>query len=102
MRRRAPIMVRSAYVSQENCRELLGVDARRFLELVVPLCAGHVTPLGKLRLVPLDVAEERLHARARHQEPDDGESVDDDHDDDAPQPESMDEVLAAIGKRRTA
>ena len=98
MRRREPVVVRAAFVSQENCRELLGIDARRFLELLLPLCTGHVTPLGKLRLVPLGVAEDRLQAHARDGDP----TGDDDQRELEPQPETADEVLAMLGRRRTA
>lgn len=97
---RTPIAVQAAFVSQENCAALLGVNPRRFLEHVVPLCGGHVVKLGKLRLVPLDVAIAKLRALASS---DDVEGIDlTRDDDDDPQPQTADDVLRALGKTRAA
>jgi hypothetical protein len=70
---RAPVVVRAAYVSQETCRELLGIDARRYLELLVPLCRGDVAlehlarlVLALLRGLGVELgALTRCHARRR-------------------------------------
>jgi len=42
-------------VSHLTCLSVLGIDERRFLELLVPHCHG-VARLGRLRLVPIEEA----------------------------------------------
>jgi hypothetical protein len=88
---RPPVALRASFVSQENCFAVLGVDPRRYLERVVPLCRGHVIALGKLRLTPIDVAEEKLCEMAATPSADD---------DDECQPRSVNEVLRAVGRAR--
>lgn len=61
---RPPIAVQPVFASQLNCEQLLGVNSRRYLDIFLPLCAGHVIPLGKLRLVPLEVAVDALRSMA--------------------------------------
>ena len=85
-------------VSQLTALSLLGVDGRRFLERVVPLCGGHVVPLGNLRLVSLDVAEAALHAIA--DAGDDVQAAEDGVGDLDEQPDTLDAVLAHVGRRR--
>ena len=91
LKARPAIAMRASFVSQENTRELLGIDARRFLERVVPLCRPSVTALGKLRLVPIDVAEEAIRRLASAE-------VETSTDGDDPQPETAAAVLSALGK----
>ncbi|HSY22819.1 MAG TPA: hypothetical protein VK841_11925 [Polyangiaceae bacterium] len=93
-RPRAVVSVTAAMVSQLTCLQLLGVDPRRYLDEVVPRCKGDVTSLGQLRIVPLDIAVAALRRLALT---DQGEE--------AParverQPETADEVLAALGLER--
>ncbi len=52
---RSPIAIAPATVSQLSSLQTLGVDERRFLELVVPKC-GHVSKLGRLRVVEVEEA----------------------------------------------
>jgi hypothetical protein len=100
---RPAVVIRPAFVSQETCLQVLGVDARRYLELVLPACAGQVTRLGKLRLVPLDAAEVALRALAAAGDDVDGAAVDAaEHEEAVRQPQTVDEVLAAVGRRRIA
>jgi len=100
---RPPVALRASFVSQENCFAVLGVDPRRYLERVVPLCRGHVIALGKLRLTPIDVAEEKLRDMAATPSADvsvpDGDE-DQDDDEDEGQPRSVNEVLRAVGRAR--
>ena len=87
-------------MSQENCFAVLGVDPRRYLDRVVPLCRGHVVSLGKLRLTPVDVAEEKLRELTTIQG--DTERFGSERDDDEDQPRSIDDVLRAVGRERTS
>lgn len=98
VRPRPAVALRASFVSQETSLQLLGVDARRYLDLVVPLCKGAVVSLGKLRLVPLDDAEAALRGLASN---DSTSSEVDDDDVRVGQPETVDAVLAAIGRVRT-
>jgi hypothetical protein len=106
LRPRQPVAVAAAYVSQLTCLQLLGIDARRYLETVVPRCKGDVVPLGKLRLVPLDVAVLRLRELAASDDDEhrgvaaDASEVDVEAEDD--QPTSVDAVLRRLGKERVA
>ncbi|HSY24213.1 MAG TPA: hypothetical protein VK841_18930 [Polyangiaceae bacterium] len=97
LRARAPVVVAPAMVSQLNSEPTIGIDPRRFLDHLVPLCKGDVTKLGKLRLVPLDVAVEALRRLAETGEGDDAESGEPTE----RQPETADAVLAALGMERT-
>jgi hypothetical protein len=101
---RPPVALRASFVSQENCFAVLGVDPRRYLERVVPICQGHVIALGKLRLTPIDVAEEKLREMAAAPSVDasapDSDEHQDDDDEDEGQPRSVNEVLRAVGRAR--
>jgi len=88
---RAPVAIAPAMVSQLNCEPLLAVDPRRYLDLVLPLCKGHVIPVGKLRLVPLDVAVDALRGLTVYGD-DEAPPADDPR-----QPETAEAVLAALG-----
>ena len=97
IRPRGVVPLAAVFVSQETCLAVLGVDARRYLELVVPLCKGDVSAIGKLRLVPLDVAEAAIRALAKagDNETDDGAAAVD-----PGEPRTVDEVLARLGWER--
>lgn len=98
---RPPVALRAAFVSQENCFAVLGVDPRRYLDRVVPLCRGHVVALGKLRLTPLDVAEEKLREVAAAQSSE-AAGAECGEDKDPDQPASINDVLRAVGRARTS
>lgn len=102
LRPRAPVAIAAAMVSQLNCEALLGMDSRRYLDLLLPICKGAVVRLGKLRLIPLDVAVARLRALSTVAPVDAPVAGDGDDQDQDPQPESADAFLASIGRRRTA
>jgi len=87
---RPAIAVRPSFVSQENTLVVLGVDARRYLEHVVPLAHDTVVRLGKLRLLPIDVAESALLRLASTSPA--GDATDDE------QPSTAGEVLAVLGR----
>lgn len=97
LRQRPRVVVASVLVTQLNCEAVIGVNARRYLEIVVPLCNGHVVSLGKLRAIPVDVVLEKLRSRAID---DTGktEPTFDDHE----QFDTPDAVLARIGMRKSA
>jgi hypothetical protein len=60
-----------------------------------------VIALGKLRLTPIDVAEEKLREMAATPSADvSAPDGDEDHDDDECQPRSVNEVLRAVGRAR--
>lgn len=95
---RPPIVVAPTHVSQLTCRELLGIDARRFLEFVrsrsIPAAR-----VGKLVVAELaDVRESLRDLRAEVSAVPETESHESGTDDD--QPETVDEVLRLIGERR--
>lgn len=93
---RSPQLVAPVLVTQLNCEAVIGVNERRYLESVLPLCEGHVIEIGKLRAVPVDVLLEKLSARvALVAERPSVERT-------APQPTSADDVLADLGLRRSA
>jgi hypothetical protein len=96
MKPRPPVIVGAAMVSQLNSLPLLGVDPRRFLDLVVPACC-QVVPLGRLRIVSLDDAIEALRSLAN----DGAKTAEEGRRCDALQPETVDQVLAALGMERT-
>ncbi len=76
---------------------LLGLCARKFLEVVVPKCAGLVVRVGRTVLVPFEVAERTLLAMATE---DGGCGVPEI--DDEGQPASVDALLASVGVRPRA
>jgi hypothetical protein len=93
VRPRAPVAVAAAYVSQLTSLQLLGVDPRRYLDVVVPACRPEVAHVGKLRLVELARAVEALRAMAPETDERPATIEDEDR-----QPETAAEVLAALGK----
>lgn len=94
LRPRPPVPVAAAMVSQLTALALLGVDPRRYLDLVIPKCSGHVTALGKLRLVPLDIAVAKLSELAAG----DGAPISDEANEVDDQPTTAAGVLAALGR----
>jgi hypothetical protein len=97
-RPRAPVAMRPSFVSQENCAAILGVNARRYLERVVPRCKDRVISVGKLRLIAIDDAEAALRGLAASA----GTSSDDEGDEPQErQPQTTEEVLAMLGLERT-
>jgi hypothetical protein len=89
-------------VSQLNCQPLLGIDDRRYLEQLLPLCKGHVAPLGRLRLVPVAVAMAAIAKLAAStsasNEERDEITIEEQDDDNAPR--TADEALARLGVRK--
>jgi hypothetical protein len=77
---------------------LLGLCARKFLDVLVPRCREDAIRVGRTILLPLDVAEAALRAiPASPQAPLEeaaSEGVD--------QPTSVEAVLASVGMRRRA
>ena len=59
---RPPIVVRASFVSQDSSPALLGLCARKFLEVLVPRCREDAVRVGRTVLIPLDVAEAALRA----------------------------------------
>jgi hypothetical protein len=96
IRPRPPVTVGAAMVSQLTSLPLLGIDARRYLDHVVPLCGEAVVRLGKLRLVPVDVAVTVLQGLAAPQDA----ATEPDGPNDDEQPRSIDDVLARVGLER--
>ena len=95
---RPPVVVRPSFVSQDSSPALLGLCARKFLDVLVPRCAGNVVRVGRTVLIPLEVAEGAL--RALSTGGDDGTSST--AADDTVTPISVDAVLATVGMRRNA
>lgn len=91
---REHVIVAAALVTQINCEAVLGIDARRYLERVLPLCRGHVISIGKLRAVPVAVALAKLQELPSSDEPTPLVLED--------EPTSADDVLRRIGMRRSA
>jgi hypothetical protein len=89
--------VSPATVSQLTSLAILGVDERRFLELLVPRCK-RVAHVGRLRLVPLDEAMRALATLANDATPPMPGGNDDPGDE--RQPETVDDFLAVMGLRR--
>jgi hypothetical protein len=96
---RAPVVVRPAHVSQLNCEAILGIDPRRFLELLVPRCA-HVSIVGKLRVISVEDADDALRSLATDSSELAATEVDVNGDDD--EIGTADDVLRRLGRRRTA
>lgn len=88
---RPPSVVAPLLISQLNCESICGIDARRFLELL-PRLSVTVAKIGKLRLVDA----ERFRAQVLAAADDPALAL---RDDSHLQPESVEEVLAAIGRR---
>lgn len=92
----APVAVAVATLSQLTSLALLGIDPRRFLDIIIPRCP-HVAHVGRLRIVPLDDAIEVL--RGLSGDNDDGDEVEADGE---RQPQTADAVLGALGMERVA
>jgi len=95
LRPRPPVALSAAMVSQLTSLPLLGIDPRRYLDLVVPLAREHVIAIGKLRPLPLDVAVEALRGLAAGDEQPAEPAADEPR-----QPETGDDVLRALGLER--
>ncbi|MGH7439084.1 MAG: hypothetical protein ACRENE_25630 [Polyangiaceae bacterium] len=78
---------------------MLGLSARKFLEVLAPRCAGDVVRVGRTVLIPLDAAEGALRAMSTRGENGDLDATADDNDANS---HSVDAVLATVGMRRTA
>jgi hypothetical protein len=96
---RPPVVARPSFVSQDSSPALLGLSARKFLEVLVPKCAGDVVRVGRTVLIPLDAAEGALRALSMGREDNDLDAT---GDDDSVTPISVDAVLATVGMRRTS
>ena len=93
-----PVVVRPSFVSQDSSPALLGLCPRKFLDVLVPRCAGDVVRVGRTVLIPLDVAEGALRALSTGGDDDTKSTANDD----TLTPTSVDAVLATVGMRRTA
>ena len=104
VRPRAPVVVAPLAVSQLNCEAVAGINARRFLDWLAAHPAIPRARVGKLVLVEASVLLAHLAELATGgDERDDGDR--DDERDDKPAnvtPDTVDGVLAALGRRRTA
>ena len=98
MRPHAPVVTAAQFVSQLSCAALLGVDPRRFLDVVVPLCRPDVVHVGKLRLIEVARAVDVLRGMVAG----DGAEGPTTDEDEPGQPETAEEVLAALGLERVA
>jgi hypothetical protein len=91
---RPPMVVRPSFVSNETCLTVLGMIPRKFLETIVPKCAG-VTRVGRTVLVEIDEAERVVR--------DLGVTVNDmEPTEDTGQPMTEAEVLADLGLERAS
>jgi hypothetical protein len=79
-----------------NCEATLGIDPRRFLEVLVPHCAN-VATVGKLRVVSIEDADEALRSLAKSSA-ESAATEDADADEDL----TTDQFLAKLGRRRIA
>ncbi len=93
---RAPVVTAPIAVSQLTCQSLLGIDDRRFLELVVPRCKG-VARVGRLRIVEADEVRRVLRDLAPVEEDEPAPVAAND----GVEP-SVDDMLAKLGRRRVA
>ena len=102
LRARSPIATAPSHVSQLNVEAVFGIDPRRFLDLLRGADALRVVEVGRLRLVEVEELREYLRGRPATVA---STRVDADGSSDAnadPLPETPDEVLAALGRRRSA
>lgn len=76
----------------------MGLSPRKFLEVLVPKCAGDVVRVGRTVLIPLDVAEGALRALSTGGDDDTRSTTNDD----TLTPTHVDAVLASVGMRRSA
>jgi hypothetical protein len=105
LRPKPDVGVTPATVSQLTSLAALGIDERRFLEQVVPLCRS-VAKVGRLRVVPVAEALRALEKLAPADEAPTRDvsgqapSVAKTGEDEAIDFASPDEVLARLGRRR--
>lgn len=102
LRPREPIATVPSHVSQLNCTPILGIDPRRYLEFLREARIPHAR-VGKLRIAELHVLRDRLQKLATSTRVDVA-AVDDEQEYalvevDEEQPESVDAVLAKLGRR---
>jgi hypothetical protein len=95
---RPPVVIRPSFVSQDSSPALLGLCARKFLDVLVPRCASDVVRVGRTVLIPLDVAEGALRSLSTGP----GDNVDTPQDDEDAHPAGVDALLASVGMRRRA
>lgn len=101
LRPRPPVSTNPVYVSQLNCAALFGIDPRRFVELLREHASElTITKLGKLRMVAVEDLRVLLARLALADEPDRSDATKPAVTCDET-PETVDGVLAAIGRRRT-
>ncbi len=103
LRSREPITTAPSHVSQLNCMPILGIDARRYLEFIREYEVPHAC-VGKLRVAELHVLRDRLRQLATSTTLDvaddlDVQGIEPCNEDD--QPETVDAVLAKLGRRST-
>jgi hypothetical protein len=98
LRPRAPTAVAPATVSQLTCAAVLGVDPRRYLDLVVPRLAGRVAHVGRLRVARVDDVLAAL-AELASVNTDGTASAEALTEHDESEPQNADQFLAALGRR---
>lgn len=103
LRARDPITTAPSHVTQLTSMPILGIDSRRYLDFLRENEIPHAC-VGKLRVADVQVLRDRLRQLAS------STRVDADEDDDSAateaevddgQPETVDAVLAKIGRRST-
>lgn len=99
MRPRDRSLMAAVAVSQLTIEAVVGIDPRRYLELLAAHPELPRTSVGRLRIVPLDGLQDLLAHLAVSAAP---AGEDGGEDDGEPSPLTADTVLARIGLRRTA
>ena len=102
LRPREPVSAMPSFVSQLTSLPLLGIDDRRYRELLVDHPEVPRTRIGKLVLVELDAMRELLRRLAVEAPSGNAEAEPAGEDDDDRRLDSPDAVLAAIGRRRAS
>ena len=64
---RSPATTHPEFVTEDNCFEILGLNARQFRKYIVPLCAKSVVKIGRTHIVPTDCVRKRLEELAAEQ-----------------------------------
>lgn len=95
LRPRPDVVAAPTHVSQITCTALLGIDPRRYLDLLLAHPEVPRAAIGKLRVVALDDLRALLARLATSDDSAPAEVRDD-------APATADAVLAAIGMRRSA
>jgi hypothetical protein len=95
---RPPVVVRPSFVSQDSSLALLGLCARKFLDVLVPRCARDVVRVGRTVLIPLEVAEGALRALSMGGDSNPDSTASDEN----ALPTNVDAVLASVGMRQSA